>query len=46
MKKDSKTCRGAYRTSRKVSQLVGYEPKVQLNEIITKVIEYFRAQGS
>jgi nucleoside-diphosphate-sugar epimerase len=30
----------------KVSQLVGYEPKVQLNEIITKVIEYFRAQGS
>jgi UDP-glucose 4-epimerase len=30
----------------KVSQLVGYEPKVQLNEIITKVIEYFRIQGS
>ena len=30
----------------KVTQLVGYEPKVQLNEIITKVIEYFRAQGS
>ena len=28
----------------KVTQLVGYEPKVQLNEIITKVIEYFRAQ--
>ena len=30
----------------KVTQLVGYEPKVQLNEIITRVIEYFRAQGS
>jgi nucleoside-diphosphate-sugar epimerase len=30
----------------KISQLVGYEPKVQLNEIITKVIEYFRAQRS
>ena len=26
----------------KVRQLVGYEPKVQLDEIITKVIEYFR----
>lgn len=30
----------------KVRQLVGYEPKVQLNEIITKVIEYFRAHES
>jgi UDP-glucose 4-epimerase len=30
----------------KVSQLVGYEPKVQLNEIITKVIDYFRTHGS
>jgi len=30
----------------KVTRLVGYEPKVQLNEIVTKVIEYFRAQGS
>lgn len=30
----------------KVHQLIGYEPKVQLNEIITKVIEYFRAHGS
>jgi UDP-glucose 4-epimerase len=30
----------------KVTRLVGYEPKVQLNEIITRVIEYFRAQGS
>ena len=30
----------------KVGQLVGYAPKVQLNEIITKVIEYFRAHGS
>ena len=30
----------------KIQQLVGYEPKVQLNEIIAKVIEYFRAQGS
>ena len=30
----------------KVHQLIGYEPKVQLNEIITKVIDYFRAQGS
>ena len=26
----------------KVHALVGYEPKVQLQEIITKVIEYFR----
>jgi UDP-glucose 4-epimerase len=30
----------------KVRQLVGYEPKVQLNEIITKVIHYFRTDGS
>ena len=30
----------------KVRQLVGYEPKVQLNEIITKVIEYFHTHGS
>ena len=30
----------------KISQLVGYEPKVQLDEIITKVIEYFRTHGS
>jgi UDP-glucose 4-epimerase len=30
----------------KVRQLVGYEPKVQLNEIITKVIEHFRTHGS
>ncbi len=29
----------------KVHALVGYEPKVQLNEIITKVIEYFRTHG-
>jgi UDP-glucose 4-epimerase len=30
----------------KVTQLVGYEPKVQLNEIITKVIDYFRSERS
>ena len=30
----------------KVQSLVGYEPKVQLNEIITKVIEYFRTHGT
>ena len=30
----------------KVRDLVAYEPKVQLNEIITKVIEYFRTHGS
>jgi UDP-glucose 4-epimerase len=30
----------------KVQHLVGYEPKVQLNEIITKVVEYFRSHGS
>jgi UDP-glucose 4-epimerase len=30
----------------KVQQLVGYEPQVQLNEIITRVIEYFRAHES
>ena len=30
----------------KVRTLVGYEPKVQLNEIITKVIEHFRTHGS
>ncbi len=30
----------------KIRQLVGYEPKVQLNEIITKVIHYFRTDGS
>jgi UDP-glucose 4-epimerase len=27
----------------KIHTLVGYEPKVQLNEIITRVIEYFRS---
>jgi UDP-glucose 4-epimerase len=27
----------------KVHRLVGYEPKVQLNEIISRVIEYFRS---
>jgi nucleoside-diphosphate-sugar epimerase len=27
----------------KIHKLVGYEPKVQLNEIITSVIEYFRS---
>ena len=31
---------------RKVHQLVGYEPKVQLTEIIHTVIEYFRTQQS
>jgi UDP-glucose 4-epimerase len=30
----------------KVQRFVGYEPKVQLNEIITKVIEYFRTHGT
>jgi UDP-glucose 4-epimerase len=30
----------------KVHQLVGYEPKVQLNEIINKVIDYFRSHDS
>jgi UDP-glucose 4-epimerase len=30
----------------KIQQLVGYEPEVQLNEIITRVIEYFRLHGS
>ena len=30
----------------KIRLLVGYEPKVQLNEIITKVIHYFRTEGS
>ena len=30
----------------KVHALVGYEPKVQLHEIINKVIEYFRTQES
>ena len=30
----------------KIHKLVGYEPKVQLKEIITKVIEYFRSQPS
>ena len=30
----------------KIRELVGYEPKVQLDEIITRVIEYFRSQGS
>jgi UDP-glucose 4-epimerase len=29
----------------KVRKLVGYEPKIQLNEIITTVIEYFRTSG-
>ena len=30
----------------KIRELVGYEPKVQLDEIITKVIEYFRTGGA
>jgi UDP-glucose 4-epimerase len=30
----------------KVRELVGYEPRVQLNEIITRVIEHFRTHGS
>ena len=30
----------------KVHALVGYEPKVQLHEIINNVIEYFRTQES
>ncbi len=30
----------------KVHQLTGYEPKVQLNEIIMRVIEYFRTHES
>jgi UDP-glucose 4-epimerase len=30
----------------KIRELVGYEPTVQLDEIITKVIEYFRTDGS
>jgi len=30
----------------KVHELVGYEPKVQLGEIITRVIEHFRVHGS
>ena len=30
----------------KIRELVGYEPKVQLDEIITKVIEYFRTDGA
>ena len=29
----------------KVRKLVGYEPKILLNEIITRVIEYFRSSG-
>ena len=28
----------------KIHQLIGYEPRVQLNEILQKVIEYFRQQ--
>ena len=30
----------------KVHRLVGYEPKVQLHEIIVRVIEYFRTNQS
>jgi UDP-glucose 4-epimerase len=30
----------------KVHKLVGYEPRVQLNEIIAKVIEHYRMHGS
>jgi UDP-glucose 4-epimerase len=30
----------------KVRALVGYQPQVQLNEIITRVIDYFRTHGS
>ena len=30
----------------KVRKLVGYEPKVQLNEIVTRVITYFRENAS
>ncbi len=31
---------------RKIHDLVGYQPKVQLDEIITRVIEYFRTHHS
>jgi UDP-glucose 4-epimerase len=30
----------------KIRKLVGYEPKVQLNEIITRIIEFFRTHES
>ena len=30
----------------KIHALVGFQPTVQLNEIIAKVIEYFRSQQS
>jgi UDP-glucose 4-epimerase len=30
----------------KIHKLVGYEPTVQLNETINKVLEYFRSQDS
>ena len=30
----------------KIHRLVGYEPKVQLNEIITRVVEHFRSHES
>ena len=39
----SRTCRAACRTSRKIRALVGYEPTVELDEILTRVIEYFRS---
>ena len=42
MRPASRTCLAACRIFAKVQELVGYEPKVRLNEIITRVIEYFR----
>ena len=42
MRPVSRTCPGASPDLTKIRNLVGYEPKVQLNEIIAKVIEYFR----
>ena len=40
----SRTCRAASRTSRKIRALIGYAPTVELDEILTRVIEHFRQQ--
>ena len=38
----SRTCRGACPTSRRSRDMIGYEPKLTLDDILSQVIDYFR----
>ena len=41
-RRGSRTCRAGCPTSRKIQALIGYAPTVELDEILTRVIEHFR----